>query len=335
MYLKFIFILSILLLSYGCTPMIYPPGKQVNVGQILDDKFITADGVILPLKQWYPQKSETKAVLVALHGFNDYSNFFQQPGQYFEQQGIISYAYDQRGFGGSPQRGLWSGVDAYIQDLDLFIHLIKQKHPALPVFLLGESMGGAVVLLTIAQYNQPLADGIILAAPAIWARETMPWYQRLLLWTVSHTLPWLTLTGESLDVKASDNIEMLIALGKDPMVIKETRVETLYGLANLMDAAWHQTNGIQTKTLILYGEKDEIIPMQPTYEFLHLFMKAKPENKKTAFYQQGYHLLLRDLQAKIIWNDVSAWIKSACAPLPSGADSRARQILSENPMSSD
>ncbi len=310
-------------------PTIYPPGKNIAAGQILRNKFITADGTILPLRQWQPPDGKAKAVLIALHGFNDYSNFFQQPAEYFKARGIISYAYDQRGFGGSPQRGLWSGVDAYVQDLELFIQLIKQKQPGLPIYLLGESMGGAVVMLTTARHINPPLGGIILAAPAIWARDAMPWYQQLLLSTLAHTLPWLTVTGEGLEVKASDNVEMLIALGKDPMVIKETRIETIYGLANLMDTASTQTGNISANTLILYGEKDEIIPKQPTYQFLQEFIQTSRQFKKTALYQHGYHMLLRDLQANTVWHDIYTWMQCADAPLPSGADTRARQVLSE------
>lgn len=310
--------------------MIYPPGKNINAGKILENKFVTADGTMLPLKRWPPYSGSAKAVLIAVHGFNDYSNFFQQPAQYFRARGIISYAYDQRGFGGSPQRGLWSGVDAYIRDLELFIQLVRQQHPGLPIFLLGESMGGAIVMLTAARHSNPPLAGIILAAPAVWSRDTMPWYQQLLLSTLAHTVPWLTVTGKGLDVVASDNIEMLIALGKDPQVIKETRIETIYGLANLMDAAYQQNGDITADTLILYGEKDEIVPRQPTYEFLQTFTRTEQQHKKTAIYPQGYHMLLRDLQAEIVWNDILIWMQSTNAALPSGADQRAQFVLSEN-----
>ena len=84
----------------GCTPMIYPPGASENAGQIRDHQFITDDGAALPLKSWLPSDQQTiKAIIIALHGFNDYSNFFQQPGNYFKLQNIACYAYDQRGFG--------------------------------------------------------------------------------------------------------------------------------------------------------------------------------------------------------------------------------------------
>jgi acylglycerol lipase len=312
----------------ACTPAIYKPGPHVTNGQILENLYVTSDGINLPLRQWLPENNKASAVLIALHGFNDYSRFLQQPGDFFRQNGIISYAYDQRGFGGSPHRGLWSGVDAYVQDLDLFVRLIRDKHPGLPVYLLGESMGGAVVIATMTRSLKTPVDGLILAAPAVWGRETMPWYQQALLWALSHTMPWLTLTGKGIvKVTPSDNIEMLRELGRDPLVIKATRVEALYGLTNLMDAALHSAKEIQTDTLVLYGEKDEIVPKQPTLRFLQDLMQNRQYRKRVAFYENGYHMLLRDLQAPVLWKDIVAWIKSSAAPLPSGADKHAEQVL--------
>ncbi len=57
------------------------------------------------------------------------------------------------------------------------------------------------------------------------------------LWIGARLMPGLTLTGRGLGIKPSDNIAMLRALSRDPLVIKETRVDTIYGLVNLMDAA--------------------------------------------------------------------------------------------------
>lgn len=327
LFTKFIFFVFAFIALPGCMPMIHPPGEVIVSGQILKDRYITPDGAALPLKRWLPEQESAKAVLIAIHGFNDYSNFFQQPGGYFKQHRIASYAYDQRGFGGSPQRGLWSGVDAYVRDLDLFISLVKLKHPGLPIFLLGESMGGAIVIVTMTQKTIPNVDGIILSAPAVWARETMPWYQQTLLWTLSHTLPWMTLTGESVGVMPSDNIEMLRALGKDPLIIRETRVEAIYGLVNLMDNAYLNAPLIRSNTLLLYGEKDEIIPKEPTHDFLQEILNTDRQGKKIALYENGYHMLLRDLQAPVLWQDIVSWIESSQSPLPSGADKRAEEVF--------
>ncbi|MGR9085784.1 MAG: alpha/beta hydrolase [Gammaproteobacteria bacterium] len=313
----------------GCIPMTYPPGEKLKPPHLEDRTFLTEDGARLPLRRWLPE-SKTKAVIIALHGFNDYSRFFEQPGRYFSQQGIACYAYDQRGFGAAPKRGRWAGTDAYVDDLITLVRLLERRHPENPIYLLGESMGGAVIITAMSQKGMPGVAGMILAAPALWARKTMPWYQSGLLWALAHTIPWLTLTGESVEVTPSDNMEMLRALGRDPWVIKGTRVETLYGLANLMDAAYDSAESLRGNTLLLYGEKDEIIPKEPTFAFLKRFLMAHPDEKTIAFYQQGYHMLLRDLQGATIWQDIAAWIDAGPDSLPSGADKRARLLLSKS-----
>jgi alpha-beta hydrolase superfamily lysophospholipase len=325
---RLLFILLLPTIMTACMPNIHPAGIAISSGQLLNRAFVAPDGTKLPLKSWQPlAPQEAKAVIIALHGFNDYSQFFQQPGLFFSQHSTASYAYDQRGFGESSTRGLWAGVDTYTSDLACFIQLIKNRHPTIPLYLLGESMGGAIIISTLSQSPLLPVDGIILAAPAVWARQTMPWYQNALLWTLSHTVPWMTLTGNGLEIKPSDNIEMLIALGKDPLVIKETRVEAIYGLVNLMDHALLSADLISTNTLLLYGEKDEIIPKQPTYQFLKKLTASTPNNHLIAFYKNGYHMLLRDLQAPILWNDVNIWMDSFTSSLPSGADNRALELL--------
>lgn len=321
-----LFFVLLLMGLVGCTPNIHPAGNVVSSCQIENNLFVTSDGAELPLKTWHPPQQEIKSIIIAVHGFNDYSHFFQQPANYFRQHNILSYAYDQRGFGGSPNRGLWAGVETYIADLACFIQLIKYKHPKTPVYLLGESMGGAIIITTMAN-TQLAVDGIILSAPAVWARQTMPWYQTALLWTLSHTVPWMTLTGESLEIQASDNIEMLRTMGRDPLIIKETRVESIYGMVNLMDQALAGADLISGNTLLLYGEKDEIIPREPTFQFLHDLIENRVEYPVIAFYKNGYHMLLRDLQAPIVWKDIDVWMHSLANSLPSGADIRAKKLL--------
>lgn len=311
----------------GCMPMTYPPSTKNNTAQLGENIFLTEDGATLPLRHWLP-KTEARAVIIALHGFNDYSRFFESPGEYFSRQGVACFAYDQRGFGMAPQRGLWAGGETYTKDLQDLVRLVKQRYPKRPVYLLGESMGGAIVITAMNRTDMPEVAGVILAAPALWARSTMPWYQTGLLWTLAHSLPWLTLTGEGVHVVASDNIDMLRAMGRDPLVIKATRVETVYGLTDLMDAAFDSAASLRGNTLMLYGEKDEIIPKEPTYAFLQQFLQAGASKKTVAIYQHGYHMLLRDLQAPTAWKDITAWMTASSDNLPSGADIRAKQLLS-------
>ncbi len=52
------------------------------------------------------------------------------------------------------------------EDLATFIALLKETYPDTPVYLLGDSMGGAVTILTMANEDAPEVDGLILVAPA-------------------------------------------------------------------------------------------------------------------------------------------------------------------------
>ena len=151
-------------------------------------------------------------------------------------------------------------------------------------------------------------NGVILVAPAVWARSEMPFYQRFALWIAAHTIPWKKVTGQSLGVIASDNIEMLRKLGKDPLVIKETRIEVLYGLSNLMDKAFDSAERFRATSLILYGEKDEVIPREPVFDFYKRLPLRSQGRQRMILYENGYHMLLRDLQAEKVLTDIVEWI---------------------------
>jgi alpha-beta hydrolase superfamily lysophospholipase len=144
----------------------------------------------------------------------------------------------------------------------------------------------------------------------------MPWYQKLLLAVGSYTVPWLELTGKGVHITPSDNIEMLRALGRDPLVIKGTRIDALYGLTNLMDEALSQGEKLQLPSLVQYGKNDQIIPKEP----MLLVLNKMPATTRKAFYEHGYHMLLRDLQGEKPLADIAAWVLDRDIHLPFGSD---------------
>ena len=78
--------------------------------------------------------------------------------------------------------------------------------------------------------------------------------------------------------------------------------------------------------MTLYGDRDEVIPAAPTLKMLGE-LPEDPVPAVKAFYANGYHMLLRDLQAKTVLQDIAAWIKHPDQPLPSGADRRTSALL--------
>ncbi|HYQ72149.1 MAG TPA: alpha/beta hydrolase [Gammaproteobacteria bacterium] len=283
----------------------------------MPDYAIMPDGYELPLTVW-KTPVEPVAVVLALHGFNDYRNAFAATGEFLAAHGVQLVAYDQRGFGKTAQRGIWPGSERLAGDAATMSRLLCEKYPQLRQYLLGVSMGGAVVLNAL--HDADCASGIILVAPAVWGWQSMPWWQSSLLWSMAHIAPGLTLTGDGLDIRPSDNIEMLRALGRDPLVIKQTRVDTIYGLTDLMESAYQRGRNITGDSLLLYGENDEIIPPRPTCELIASLPEHSNGRRRTVLYPNGYHMLLRDLQAEVVYRDLLAWIENPDASLPSGME---------------
>jgi alpha-beta hydrolase superfamily lysophospholipase len=311
-------ILAAAALALGaCAPEIQVAGTTSLAAPELRGYFIqTADGALLPLRSWLPA-GRPKAVLIGLHGMNDYSKSFAIPARHWQLHGIATYAYDQRGFGNTPQRGVWPGLDRMIEDFKTAVALVRRRHPGVPVYASGTSMGGGVVLAAMARADAPKLDGIILEAPAVWSRGTMPIYYTATLWVAAHTIPQFRLSGREVTRIASDNREVLRDLGRDPYVIKGARVDAIYGIVDLMDAAYAAAPRVKVPVLLLYGEKDQIIPNAP----IEAVAKRLPDVlKRVALYARVWHLLYRDLQAEMVHRDVAAWFADRAAPLPSGAD---------------
>ncbi len=264
----------------------------------------------MPVSAWLPSTAPM-AVIVGVHGFNDYRNAFALPGVFLAEHGIAVYAYDQRGFGATRFRGIWPGTNLLRSDLRRFVTALQERYPTVPVYLLGDSMGAAVVITAASQKGFPDVDGVILNAPAVWGGSTFSPLYRVGLWLVAHIAPWHEVTGEGLGVIVSDNREILQRLSEDPHMIRATRFDALYGLVHLMDDAINAVPQLNHTTLVLYGMRDEVIPKEPVCRLLETLRAPR----RAAFYEEGYHLLLRDLQAERVWRDILVWLKDQSAEL--------------------
>jgi acylglycerol lipase len=191
-------------------------------------------------------------------------------------------------------------------------------------------MGGAVVISSVtgtAGAPKPDCDGVILVAPAVWSRSTMNVFERVALWTAYRIMPGATFTGGGLHIMPSDNIPMLRAFSRDPLVIKATRVDAIEGLVDVMDLALASAPRLDVPTLLLYGEHDQLIPADAMRLMIEHLPPEPPSQRRIAWYPEGYHMLLRDLDGPMVAQDVASWIADRRAPLPSGADQRISRLL--------
>lgn len=306
----------------ACAPGVRVPGPASETPRIEGDALVAADGARLPLRRWLPV-GDPGAVVLALHGFNDYGNAFDAPARALAERGIATFAYDQRGFGGGPEPGLWHGADGLVGDALAGLSALRVLYPDRPLFLLGESMGGAVATLALARPERPPIDGAILAAPAVWGWSSMNLGYRVGLWLMAHVVPGARLTGEGLDITPSDNEPMLRALGADPLVIKRTRVDAVYGLVTLMEEASRSRPPDDVPILVLYGRRDEIVPPDP----VRRFVAGLAPMARLVLYEDGYHMLLRDLQAAIVYDDLARWIGEGTVALDPSREAAVETFL--------
>lgn len=307
----------------GCVSFPDAPAARVEPS-LTETAFIAADGARLGLTAWRAQ--QPVAIIAAVHGMNDYANAFSLAAPEWAKRGLSTYAYDQRGFGRSPGQGVWPGAPALKQDLHDFVAALRRAHPGSPVFVAGHSMGAAVVMA--AHRDRPLdADGIILAAPGVWGGAQMPLFYRLTLNLAAGVAPRKTLTGESAGRQASDNIEFLRAMYEDPNVVKETRLDAVLGVVRLMGEGWDATDEISGDFLVVYGEKDDIIPVK----------KMKKATARLSgdidarVYPRSWHLILADLDRAGPVADIADWIAARADRKPPPLTLGQEQAVSNRP----
>lgn len=307
------------LLAAGCaheiqSPLTPPPSFAGP--RIEGDWFVSFDGARLGFSKWEAE-GEPWAVIVGLHGMNDYAQGFWLAGPAWARAGITTYAYDQRGYGRSPERGIWAGKDLIVEDVRTMVEVARRRHPKAIIAVAGVSMGGAAAIAAFASDNPPGADRLILLSPAVWGWSTQSLPARTSLWVAGKAAPSWEIDPPRFVTHGrtpTDNLEELRRMSHDPLMLYGARVDTLYGMMDLMQTAWLGTGRLKVPTLYLYGYEDHIIPRHAA---VTAAARLKPTDK-TGFYRDGYHLLLSDKQAWRVWEDVEGFIRNPAAPLVSG-----------------
>jgi acylglycerol lipase len=302
------------MLAACAQPQVNARGPAIQAPMLTAENFEMADGARLAYRRWSPEAGEPKAVILALHGFNDHSRSWEMPAETWRRAGIATYAYDQRGFGRSPAPGVWPGTETLVADLREAIGALGARHPQAPIFVAGESMGGAVIMAAHRAGGLAATRGAILGAPAVHGRETLSWWSRFWLWTLAHTIPGFAPTVEGTNIRPSDNIPMLRELGRDPLFIKRTRVDSLYGLVGLMDEASAAAGGFDATALILVGANDNLVPDTAMRVMLENLPPAPPADRRVETYPGGYHMLFRDLARGRVHDDVARWVLERTDP---------------------
>jgi acylglycerol lipase len=306
-------------------PLRHPPPPTVTNGT-----FVMSDGAHLPYREWLPD-GDPAIVVLALHGIDDSRDAWEKPGPILAAKGIAVIAPDERGFGAATGRGRWPGTATMVTDARAMTLTVRERFPTARLYLAGESMGGAVVMALAASPEAPPVDGYVLSAPAVWGRSEMNLLLRSTLWLADHTVPAMTLSGRGAGVRPTDNMAAWRRLSEDPLTLRETRVDSVKGLVDLMDAALTGAGHIRQPALFLYGGHDELVPQPAMAAAWRAAQASGTPREVFAYYPNGYHLLERDHEGAEVTRDIASWLLDPSAPLPSGAEARATNWLAQQP----
>jgi acylglycerol lipase len=181
----------------------------------VEGRLAGARGVELYWQGWLPDTPPTGVVLVC-HGLGEHAARYANVVEALLPDGWAVYGLDHRGHGRSGGRR--AHLDAYadwLADFDAFRREVVARHPGLPVFLLGHSMGGQIALAYALDHPDDLA-GLVLSAPAL-ASSQVPGVAVPVLRLLARVGP--TLRPAGIDVtKISKDPAVVTAYQADPLV---------------------------------------------------------------------------------------------------------------------
>ena len=120
-----------------------------------------------PIIAWLDEQAPLQGILVCVHGLGLHKGTYRQFGERMATHGWGVYAMDVRGFGSFQDISDKPKVDfaGCLQDVSDVIGYVHKTHPGLPVFIVGESMGGGIALQVTAKHPD-LVSGLISSVPA-------------------------------------------------------------------------------------------------------------------------------------------------------------------------
>lgn len=255
----------------------------------------------LELHAW-DAAGQPKAVILALHSFGDYSAAFDLAAPDLAAAGYQVYGFDQAGFGARMLAdGRWAGEERLVADAADTARRLTERHPDTPLFLLGESLGGAVAMLVASRHPDIPLSGLILAAPAVREGIRLRYGWNVLIASAATLAPGYRLAVE----RAPDDPHLAPAAARrrasDPLVMHEVRMDAYWGLIQLADSASDEAGRITVPTLLLYGDLDTSVPAVGIQR-LRERLGARGEYQT---FPRGPHLLLQGRH----WPRVTAAIK--------------------------
>lgn len=254
-----------------------------------------------------------------MHGLHEHSARYAHVGTRLAAEGFAAYAADHRGHGRSDgRRANIERMALIVEDLSSFVRFAVERHPGLPVFMVGHSLGG-LIALQYATGAKAALDGLVVSGPAVQVMAGSA-LQRRLAGPLSALVPNLGVLAIDAD-QISRDPEVVRAYRADPLVY-HGRVKARTGAEMLatMEGLPSRLGRLSLPLLLLHGTEDRICALAGS-AMVH---DAVPSPDKTLHRYQGlYHEVFNEPEREAILTDLVSWLTehlptNRCAPHSAG-----------------
>ncbi|MBN8661928.1 MAG: alpha/beta fold hydrolase [Candidatus Obscuribacter phosphatis] len=275
-------------------------------GQSRASTSLSIDGYGSTIAAW--TIANPKAVILSLHGFGLSKESFAGFASAMNRFGISCYAMDVRGFG--------SWKEKETEKLDFYKTLIDVKaalsylrhHNKTPIFLLGESMGGAVALQATSMFPDSV-DGVIVSVPG-------DSYYKTLEASTKVALEFLK-PGGGIDLSehvvgnSTTNEKVRKEWLNDPKARLSLSAGELLSFKKFMSKTDDMVKDItKTPVLMFHGYRDQLSKPSGT---LKIFRELKTNQKDLIMLGSAEHLIFEKEQFdNHVVDMVRAWIGKHC-----------------------
>jgi acylglycerol lipase len=266
-----------------------------------------ADGNCLQGYEWKPAGAPVRAAIVLVHGLHDHPGRYALLAQALVAKGVAVVALDLRGHGASG--GARQRVDSAAQlvgDVDRVLAEAAKRHPGVPLFLYGHSMGGlAAAHVAVKDASQPRLAGVVLSSAALALPPSATDGARAVVGTLSRLAPGLPL--EAIDeAQVVRDPAARAELARDPAILR-TKVpsRTIDTIFDGTDALQALMPGIAVPLLILHGGADRVTPPAGSRT---LAQRAGSKDKKLVIYEPAMHSLLQEPEGPAVLAEIVAFV---------------------------
>jgi acylglycerol lipase len=254
---------------------------------------------------WLPVGTP-RAVVALAHGGLEHSGRYGHVADTLTDAAIATYAIDFRGHGRSGGRaGQIQRMSLLVDDLDRLVRLAAERHPDVPMFVLGHSLGAMVALEYVVSGNRDLA-GLILSGTGIDV-SGIPKVQATVAKVLSAATPNLGLMKLASDGVSRDPA-VVSAYDEDPLVFRgRAPMRTAAELLVSADRMSPQLGSVRLPLLVLHGGADVIAT--PAGARM-VYARAGSVDKTLNVYDGLYHEIFNEPEKENVLDDVVKWIEA-------------------------